>query len=79
MGSAEFCPVTHPMRTIGSDRIMSLLIAFSLNDRVWRTDPKEILPPKAIARAPDRITYLPQTWEPEVQTKGTVMPVQQVV
>ena len=25
------------------------------------------------------LTYFPQTWEPEVQTKGTVMPVQQVV
>ncbi len=42
-------------------------------------------PPTDMARNADfkrlegRIAYFPHTCEPEVQTKGTVMPVQQVV
>jgi hypothetical protein len=43
--------------------------------------PVAVLPrvEEAMGAKPHSTSYLPQTWEPEVQTKGTVMPVQQVV
>jgi hypothetical protein len=48
---------------------------------VRRAEPPKDMAENANFKRPkaNRVAYFPQTCEPEVQTKGTVMPVQQVV
>lgn len=81
MGSAAFCSVTQPASAKGSTKIAS---RFAIDDPVseWSGGPNslEIWPETRISSARQGCdAYFPQTCEPEVQTKGTVMPVQQVV
>jgi hypothetical protein len=81
MGSAAFCSVTQPASAKGSTKIAS---RFAINDPVseWSSGPHplKVWPEMRISSSRQGYdAYFPQTCEPDVQTKGTVMPVQQVV